>query len=136
MKTTVLLITFFFITITSFGQSKNYAERKASLEAKKEAIRKRKNEYISSDGNIYKVGDTITIYAKLGRYEYIRTNGKLLRQKRNPRDIYVIIQHIDKNTNSVGDYNLVRAICKGVEKGRYIILLDKAYQNCEIQACN
>ena len=51
MKTTVLLITFFFITITSFGQSKNYAERKASLEAKKEAIRKRKNDFLTKMGN-------------------------------------------------------------------------------------
>lgn len=136
VKQQLIIVLLGLFTFTgSYGQNSSYDDRVKAMELKKEAIRKRKDEYISESGKLYKVGDTITIYGKLGRYEGIRTRGKLLRFKRDPKDVKVIISQIDKTSSSIEDHRLVKAICKGVKRGRYIIYVERAFTNCEIQLC-
>ena len=135
MKKLLLLLLLFVYSSSLFSQNNSYDERKASLEERKEAKRKAKEEYRSESGIVYAVGDTITIYGKLERYEGVKTGGRPLRHWRNPKDIKVIIHKFDKYINTKGDYKLVKATCKGVEKGRYNISIEKAYSNCEIQLC-
>lgn len=140
MKNVLLLLLIFpFICLS---QNDTYEQRKAEMEARKEAKRKRKNEYLAQDGKLYKVGDTITVYGKLGLYDGVYKGvGAMEYQHRWKRthevkDARFIVKEFRKLT--VAGELVTRAICKGIDKGtkgNYTIYVDKASYYCEIRKC-
>lgn len=136
-----LLFIIFLIPIISLSQDDSYEQRKAELEAKKEAKRKRKNEYKAQDGKTYKVGDTLTVYGKLGLFDGVYKGvGAMEYQHRfiaekDVQDIRLIIKELRDNFS--GEVK-VRAICKGIDKGykgKYTVYIEEASQYCEIRIC-
>lgn len=92
------------------------------MEARKEAKRKRKEEYRGQDGIVYKAGDTLTVYGKLGLYDgvYKGVGGMEYQHRwiatKDVRDIHLLITEFRKLT--VGGEIVARAICKGLDKGK------------------
>ena len=141
MKKCLVLIIFCFCSSVVQSQNNTYEERKKELELRKEAIRKRKEEYLSQDGINYKIGDTILVYGKLGVYDgvFIGVGAaeKSHRWKRSNdvKDIRLVIKVIRKDSYS-GEI-MARAICKGIDKkGRFTVYIDKASYLCEIKECD
>ena len=138
-----ILLLVLLVTIPSIAQNKSYEERKASLEARKEAKRKRIEEYQAQDGIVYKVGDTLTIYGKLGLYDGVyKGTGAMEYQHRwvlekDVRVIRLVIKKFRKET--INSEIKAKAFCKGIDKGNkgnYTVYIDKASYNCEIRDCN
>ena len=136
-----LLLLLFIIPIISLSQNDSYEQRKAAIEARKEAKYKRKNEYRAKDGKVFKVGDTLTVYGKLHLFDGVyKGKGAMEYQHRfiaqkDVQDIQLIIKEF---RNDFSGEMKIRAICKGIDKGykgTYTVYIEEALQLCEIRRC-
>ena len=140
MKKCLVLIIFCFCSSVIQSQNSTYEERKLEMEARKEAKRKHKEEYLGQDGILYKKGDTIIVNGKMGLYDgvYLGVGAMetqlLWKRQKDVKDIRLIIREMRKTTY-LGE-TIARAICKGIDKkGRFTVYVDKASYNCEIRDC-